>query len=149
MMTNMVLHNDPDVPRPSMTFREMFNALPGTSGFISKPHESGLKSDFYVLMEECNKAANTMKDIEKRTPKEIKEALEDKVMIKRAGMARDLNKVAKDLSEIRNYIEYVNNAPESKFTAEQKQKEIKKMRDIEQKFLMQMDIKKLRKMAEL
>jgi hypothetical protein len=148
-LTNQVLHSDPDVPRPSLSFREILNSIPGTSGYISKPHESGLKNDFYVLLEECNKAANTMKDIENRTPKEIKEAVKDKTMVLRAELAPEVNEIAEELTDIRKSIDFITNAPDSQFTGKEKQEQIRKLKDIEQKTLKQLNIKKLRKIAEL
>jgi hypothetical protein len=149
MLTNKVLHNDPEVERPEMSFREMLNSVPGTSSFISKPSENSLKTDFYVLQEECNKAAMTLKDIENRNPKDIQEALKDKDFVMRAGMAKDINKIGRELGEIRKYIVYVNNAPESQFSAERKAEEIRKMRELEWKVLKDMDVKRLRAMANL
>ena len=149
VLSNTILHSDPTVPRPELTFREVLNSIPGTSTFLSKPNESALKSDFYVLMEECNKAANTLKDIEKRTPHKLREALKDKTMLRRADMADDVNKVAAELSEIRNNITYINNAPESRYSAEQKQIKIQKLRDLEEKIFKSVNVKKLRKVAEL
>ena len=148
-LTNRVLHNDPEVERPELSFREMLNSIPGTSSFISKPSENSLKTDFYILQEECNKAAMTLKDIENRNPKDIQEALKDKDLVMRAGMAKDINKIGRELGEIRKYITYVNNAPESQFTAEKKAEEIRKMRELEWKVLKDMDVKRLRAMAKL
>jgi hypothetical protein len=148
-LSNQVLSVFSDVPRPSLSFREVLNSIPGTSGYISKPHESGLKSDFYVLVEECNKAANTMKDIEKRSPSEIREALEDKTLVRRAGLAPAVNKMADDLSSIRKSIDFITNAPESQFTADQKQEKIKELKNLERRVLEKMDVKKLRELGML
>jgi hypothetical protein len=148
-LTNQILQSNPDVPRPAPSFREVLNSIPGTSGYISKPHESGLKSDFYVLLEECNKAANTMKDIEKRTPSEIKEAVKDKTAVLRAELAPELNQMAEELTDIRNSIDFITNAPEKQFTAAEKQQRINKLKEVEQKMLEKMNIKKLRKVAKL
>jgi hypothetical protein len=149
VITNKLLHSDPEVERPEMSFREVLNSIPGTASFISKPSENSLKSDFYLLQEECNKAAMTLKDIEKRNPKDIQEALKDKDFVMRAGMSKDINKIGKQLGEIRKYITYVNNAPESQISAEKKAEEIRKMRDLEWKVLKDMDVKRLRAMANL
>ena len=148
-LTNQVLHSDPNIPRPSLSFREVLNSIPGTSGYISKPHESGLKNDFYVLVEECNKAANTMKDIENRSPSEMREAVKDRTMVRRADMAPEVNKMAAELTGIRKDIDFITNAPESQLTADQKQEKLKKLKYVERKVLERMNIKKLRKIAEL
>lgn len=148
-VTSRVLHNDPEVSRPEMSFRELLNTVPSTSGFISKASENSLKTDFYELQAECNKAALTLKDIANRNPKDIKEALKDKGLVMKAGMAPEMNKIGKQLGEIRKYITYVNNAPDSKFSPEKKTQEVKRMRDLEWKTLKDMDVMRLRAMAKL
>jgi hypothetical protein len=149
MLTNKVLHSDPEVERPAMSFRETLNSIPGTASFISKPSENSLKTDFYVLQEECNKAALTLKDIENRSPSDIKEILKDKDLVIRADMAKEVNKIGRELGEIRKYIAYVSNAPEARMSAEKKAEEIRKMRELEWKVLKDMDVKRLRAMANL
>lgn len=146
-VTSRVLHSDPEVSRPELTFRELLNAAPGTSGFISKANENSLKTDFYELQEECNRAALTLKDLENRNPKDIKDALKDKGFVMKAGMAPEINKIGKELGEIRKYITYVNNAPDSQFSPEKKTQEIKRMRDLEWKVMKKLDVMRLRALA--
>jgi hypothetical protein len=148
-VTSRVLHSDPEVSRPELSFREMLNITPGTSGFLSKPGENSLKTDFYELQAECNKAALTLKDIETRNPKEIKEALKDKVLIKRAMMAPEINKIGKELGEIRKQITYISNSPDKRFSPEVKSEKIEKLRKLEWNALKKMDVMRLRAMAKL
>lgn len=148
-VTSRVLHNDPEVSRPELSFREMLNTVPGSSGFLSKPSENSLKTDFYELQAECNKAALTIKDIETRNPKEIKEALKDKVLIKRAMMAPEINKIGKELGEIRKQITYISNSPDKRFSPEVKSEKIEKLRKLEWNALKKMDVMRLRAMANL
>jgi hypothetical protein len=148
-VTSRVLHSDPEVSRPEMSFRELLNTVPSTSGFISKRSENSLKTDFYELQAECNKAALTIKDIENRSPREITKALEDEGLVMRAGMAPEINKIGKQLGEIRKYITFVNNAPDSQYSPKEKDKEIESMRKLEWEILKQMDVRSLREMAKL
>ena len=148
-VTSRVLHSDPEVSRPEMSFRELLNTVPSTSGFISKASENSLKTDFYELQAECNKAALTIKDIETRNPKELKEALKDKVLIKRAMMAPEINKIGKELGEIRKQITYINNSPDKRFSPEVKSEKIEKLRKLEWNALKKMDVMRLREMAKL
>jgi hypothetical protein len=146
-VTSRVLHSDPEVSRPELSFREMLNNTPGTSGFLSKPSENSLKTDFYELQAECNKAALTLKDIQNRNPKDIKEALKDKGFVMKAAMAPQINKMGKQLGEIRKYITFLNNAPDSQFSPEKKAEEIKRMREIEWNVLKNIDVMRLRALA--
>jgi hypothetical protein len=146
-VTSRMLHSDPEVSRPELSFREMLNNTPGTSGFLSKPSENSLKTDFYELQAECNKAALTLKDLENRSPKDIQAALKDKGFVMKAGMAPEINKIGKELGEIRKYITYVNNAPDSQFSPEKKTEEIKRMRDLEWRVMKSLDVMRLRALA--
>jgi hypothetical protein len=146
-VTSRVLHSDPEVSRPEMSFRELLNTVPSTSGFISKANENSLKTDFYELQAECNKAALTLKDLENRSPQDIKEALKDKGFVMKAGMAPEINAIGKELGEIRKYITFVSNAPDSKFSPEKKTEEIKRMRDLEWEVMKKLDVRRLRALA--
>jgi hypothetical protein len=146
-VTSRVLHSDPEVSRPELSFRELLNNTPGTSGFLSKRGENSLKTDFYELQAECNKAALTLKDLENRSPQDIKEALKDKGFVMKAGMAPEINAIGKELGEIRKYITFVNNAPDSKFSPEKKTEEIKRMRDLEWEVMKKLDVRRLRALA--
>ena len=148
-VTSRVLHSDPEVSRPELSFREFLNAVPSSSGFLSKPNENSLKTDFYELQAECNKAALTIKDIETRNPKELKEALKDKVLVKRAMMAPEINKIGKELGEIRKQITYISNSPDKRFSPEVKSEKIEKLRKLEWNALKKMDVMRLRAMAKL
>jgi hypothetical protein len=46
-------------------------------------------------------------------------------------------------------IDFITNAPEKQFTAAEKQQRINKLKEVEQKMLEKMNIKKLRKVAKL
>lgn len=148
-VTSRVLHSDPEVSRPELSFREFLNAVPSSSGFLSKPNENSLKTDFYELQAECNKAALTLKDLENRSPQDIKEALKDKGFVMRAGMAPEINSIGKELGEIRKYITYVSNAPDSKFSPEKKSEEIERMRKKEWEVMKRLDVRRLRALADL
>jgi hypothetical protein len=147
--TNFMLHSDPNVSRPEMSFKEVMRNLPGTSGFVSRPYENALRSDFYVLREEVTKSANTLRDIEKRSPHKIKEVLKDKEFLRRADLEKDVNKIAKELTGIRNEITMITNAPDTIFNPQEKAEMINKLRTAEEKMLKSINVKKLRKMANL
>jgi hypothetical protein len=149
LLTNPILHSDPDVPKPTLSLMDAVAALPGTSGFVTKDYENSLKNDFYVLRDEVEKANNTYTDLKKRSPEKLDEYLNDEKNLDRISLHKSVTKIANKLNKIRQYITYVTNAPESEFTAEQKRLEIKEMREVEAELLKGMDIKDLRKMAGL
>jgi hypothetical protein len=148
-VTNPLLHSDPNVDRPTMSWREAAAALPGTSGFISREYESGLKNDFYVLRDEVSKVANTMADLKARSPEKIDEYLSKDEIMERYGMAKGVAKMTEQLGKIRKNISRITNAPNSEMSGDEKQEAIKEMRMLEREMLKGINIKELRAQAKI
>jgi hypothetical protein len=148
-MTNPLLHSDPNIDRPSMSWREAAATLPGTSGFISREYESGLKNDFYVLRDEVSKVANTMADLKVRSPEKIEEYLSKEEILMRYGMSKGIAKMTDQLGDIRKAISQITNLPNSEMSADEKMEAIKELRTIERDMLKGINIKELRAMAKI
>ena len=148
-MTNPLLHSDPNVDRPTMSWREAAATLPGTSGFISREYESGLKNDFYVLRDEVSKVANTMADLKVRSPEKIEEYLSKEEILMRYGLSKSINKMTDQLGKIRKSISQITNLPSSEMSADEKMEAIKELRTIERDMLKGINIKELRAMAKI
>jgi hypothetical protein len=146
-MTNFALHNDPMVPRPAMSIREAAAALPGTSGFLTKEYETALKNDFYVLRDEVSTAVNTLNDLKKRSPHEIEEFLADETNLTRVGMAKAVNRITKNLTDIRRSISQI--TASDQMSASEKAEQIRELKAIEREILQNVDLKFLREMANL
>jgi hypothetical protein len=148
-MTNPLLHSDPSIDRPSMSWREAAATLPGTSGFISREYESGLKNDFYVLRDEVSKVANTMADLKARSPEKIDEYLSKEEIAVRYGMAKSVAKMTEQLGSIRKSISRITNLPNSEMSADEKMEAIKELRAAERDMLKGINVKELRAMAKI
>jgi len=148
-MTNPLLHSDPNVDRPTMSAKDMMAALPGTSGFVSRDYESGLKNDFYVLRDEVAKVTNTMSDLKQRSPEKITEYLSSEEIITRYGMAKGMQKITDQLGNIRKNISRVTNAPRDVMSADEKSEQIKQLRSAERDMLKAINTKQLRATAKL
>jgi hypothetical protein len=146
-MTNFALHNDPEVPRPAMSIREAAAALPGTSGFLTKEYETALKNDFYVLRDEVSTAVNTLNDLKKRSPHEIEQFLADETNLTRVGMAKAVNRITKNLTDIRRSISQI--TASDQMSASEKAEQIRELKAIEREILQNVDLKSLREMANL
>jgi hypothetical protein len=146
-LTNGVVHNDPMVPRPELSLRDAVASFPGMSPFVSREYGTALKNDFYVLREDVDRAVDTFNDLKRRSPQEILEFLADEKKINRLGMARAVNKISDNLSEIRRAISQVTNA--TGMNAQQKREMIKQLRDLEKELLKSVDLKQLRRIAQL
>jgi hypothetical protein len=148
-MTNPVLHSDPNVDRPSLSLRDAMATLPGTSGFISREYESGLKNDFYVLRDEVAKVAATVSDLKTTSPEKIEEYLSSEEKMARYGLAKGVNKITDQLGKVRKAITYITNRPSSEMSSAEKQEAIKELRETEREILKTINVKELRKMAQV
>jgi hypothetical protein len=146
-MTNAILQNDPSVPRPELPFQDAIATFPGMSPFVSREDGTALKNDFYVLREEVDKAVDTFNDLKRRSPQEIIEYLVNEKKVNRLGMSKTVNAISNQLGEIRRTVSQVTNSPD--LNAQQKQDIIKQLRDIERQILKAVDIKELRRLAQL
>jgi hypothetical protein len=147
--SNLLMNSDPDVERPAGTFRDVMAALPGASGFISKANESRLKTDFYELRDAVEKANATYQDIEKRSPQGIEDFFNNEKNMMRLGLVDDVESITRELSEIRNAITQMNNAPKDAFTSEEKRDFIKGMREMESDMLKSIPLQEMRKQAQM
>jgi hypothetical protein len=148
-MTNPVLHSDPNVDRPSLSLRDAMATLPGTSGFISREYESGLKNDFYVLRDEVAKVAATVSDLKTTSPEKIEEYLSSEEKMARYGLAKGVNKITDQLGKVRKAITYITNRPSSEMSSSEKKEAIKELRETEREILKTINVKELRKMAQV
>jgi hypothetical protein len=148
-MTNPILHSDPNVDRPSLSLRDAMATLPGTSGFISREYESGLKNDFYVLRDEVARVAATVSDLKTTSPEKIEDYLSSEEKMARYGLAKGVNKITDQLGKVRKAITYITNRPSSEMTSSEKQEAIKELRETEREILKTINVKELRKMAQV
>jgi hypothetical protein len=144
--TNPMLHSDPNTPRPSLSERDAIATLPGMGGFMAKSYESSLKKDFYTLKEEVDKAANTLNDLKTRSPQEIEGFLGKEENLARVGLQKSVNAVGERLSQIRKAITQTTN---SSMPADEKERQIKILRDAEEQMLQGVNVKKLRELGKI
>ncbi len=148
-MTNPILHSDLNVDRPSLSLRDAMATLPGTSGFISREYESGLKNDFYVLRDEVARVAATVSDLKTTSPEKIEEYLSSEEKMTRYGLAKGVNKITDQLGKVRKAITYITNRPASEMSSSEKKEAIQELRDTEREILKAINVKELRKMAQV
>ena len=147
--TNFMINNDPDGPRPELSFRDALSSLPGTSGFVTKASENALKTDFYALRDEVEKTKNTYNDIKLRSPQELEKFLSDEKNIARLGLAKGTEKIGEQLSKIRRAVSQITNAPEDLYSASEKKDAIKELREVEKEMLKSVNLPELRKQAQM
>jgi hypothetical protein len=135
------------VERPAMSVNDMLATLPGTSAFLSKSTETGLKNDFYVLRDEVARATNTLNDLKNRSPNEIEEFLSKEENVKLISMKGVVNKITEQLSTIRRTISTISNLPSSQMSPAEKKRQIDELRKAEEDLLKAVNVKELRSIA--
>jgi len=148
-MTNPLLHSDPNVEKPTMSTRDMLATIPGASSFISKEKESGLKNDFYVLRDEVEKVTNTLSNLKQRSPEKIAEYIADPDVMAKLTVSKGVQGIDRKLGEIRKAMTRISNLPTSVMDSDEKQEQIKQLREAETTMLKAINVKKLREMAKI
>jgi hypothetical protein len=148
-MTNPLLHSDPNVDKPTMSTKDMLATLPGASSFVSKEKESALKADFYVLRDEVAKVTNTLSDLKQRNPEKIAEYIADPDVMAKLTVSKGVQGIDKKLSEIRKAMTKISNLPTSVMDSDEKQEQIKQLREAETTMLKAINVKGLREMAKI
>jgi len=148
-MTNPVLAEMSGTPRPSLSLQDAMATIPNASGFVSKEYESALRKDFYALREVTERAASTLSDLKQRSPQDIADYLSDETTRQRVALAPAVNQIATKLTNIRKAVTMISQAPEDRMSEEEKQQQIKQLREAERQLLQGVNLKKLREMANL
>ena len=146
-MTNPLIDSFQTVERPENSLRDLIASLPGTSGFVSKSYESGLKNDFYVLRDEVAKAVNTLNDIKRRTPQELEDFISKESKVNLVDLQKIVNQVTKELTDIRKDISVISNLPDADMSPKEKKKYIDELKKAEEELLRGIDVKELRKLG--
>jgi hypothetical protein len=134
-----------DSPKPSLTERDFVASIPGMSQFVSREDGNKLNTEFYGLREQVNTAVNTynrLKDVKPEKAREYKEEQRDLLKVK-----TQVNRINQQLADIRKIERRIREYPSSRMSPEQKQVELKKLREREQRMLA--NVSKLRQKAGL
>lgn len=149
LATNPLIAAMAGTTRPDMSLRDAANAIPSASTFISKEYEAGLRKDFYALKEVTDRAASTLADLKNRSPHEIQEYLSDPVVKQRIGMSPVINRIATQLTEIRKKVNTITNIEDPKMTPARKEELIRQLREQEYQLLKNVNLRRLREMANM
>lgn len=141
--------SNPTVPRPASSMRELVEALPGTSGFISRTNESALKNDFYQLRDEVIKAVNTFNDIKKNSPEGIDDFIKNEKKMAQLIVGKQVQNINQQLARLRAQIRMISQMPATEMTAQQKQEAIKELRKVEEQILEAANVKEMRIRAQI
>ena len=149
MVTNPLIAAMSGTTRPDVSLRDAANAIPNASAFISKEYEVGLRKDFYALKEVTDRAAATLSDMKNRSPHEIEAYISDPEVRQRLAMAPVVNRIYSQLTEIRKKVNLITNVETKEMTDDRKEELIKQLREQEYQLLKNINLRKLRAMAQM
>jgi len=147
--TNPILAEMSGTPRPALSLQDALATIPNASGFVSKEYESALRKDFYALKEVTDRAASTLSDLKQRSPQEIADYLSDETTRQRVALAPAVNQIATKMTNIRRAMTTISQATEDRMDEEEKQRQIKQLREAERQLLQGVNLKRLRELADL
>jgi hypothetical protein len=147
--TNPILADMAGTPRPSMSLQDALATIPNASAFVSKEYEVALRKDFYALKEVTDRVGATISDLKTRSPQELADYLSDEDVRARYALTPAVNQIAQQLTKIRTTINSISQAPEERMDEDEKQRQIKQLREAERRLLEGVNIKALRERANL
>ena len=147
--TNPILADMAGTPRPSMSLQDAMATIPNASAFVSKEYEVALRKDFYALKEVTDRVGATISDLKTRSPQELADYLSDEDVRARYALTPAVNQIAMQLTNIRKAVTSISQAPEERMDEDEKQRQIKQLREAERRLLEGVNIKALRERANL
>jgi hypothetical protein len=147
--TNPMLAAMAGTTRPSIGMQDALATIPNASGFVSKEYEVGLRKDFYALKEVTDRAAMTMSDLKNRSPQEIGDYLQDDKVRQRLALSPVVNRISGQLTQIRKQIGLLTNVESDRLSSADKEEKIKQLRNAEYQLLKNVNLRKLREMAQV
>ena len=147
--TNPILADMAGTPRPSMSLQDAMATIPNASAFVSKEYEVALRKDFYALKEVTDRVGATISDLKTRSPQELADYLSDEDVRARYALTPAVNQIAMQLTNIRKAVTSISQAPEERMDEDEKQRQIKQLREAERKLLEGVNLKALRERANI
>jgi hypothetical protein len=108
-----------------------------------------LRKDFYALKEATDRVGATVSDLKTRSPQELADYLSDEDVRARYALTPAVNQIAQKLTNIRKAVTAISQAPEERMDEDEKQRQIKQLREAELQLLKGVNLKALRERANI
>jgi hypothetical protein len=145
MGTDAAINMGSDIQKPTMPTQDFIASIPGMSTFVTREFGMKQKNEFYELREKVNKAVNTYNRIAESDAQRANTYYSENAELLRVKSY--VNKINKQLSDIRTQERKIRQTPSSRMTPEQKEERIRQLRVYEQNLLKR--VAPLRKQAGL
>ena len=118
--------------RPSSpTWADAISAIPGNRPFISKTYGTAAKNDFYRLLSEVDRVADSLARLKSDSPEKVADFVADNISL--IKMEKAVNTVKKDLAKIRKTIRQV--SAKQGMSADEKEQTISRLQAAEQRMM--------------
>lgn len=146
MATDNIIAAGMGAPRPDKSFQDLVASIPGMSAFASREFGTRDINDFYELRESVGKAVSTFNYLKTYGTAEERKAYREEHKDLLSVKSR-VNRINDNLSKLRKQERLISEAPETKYSAEEKQAKIHAINERRQRMLK--DISQLRARAGL
>lgn len=148
MATDAAINSVSGVPKPSKSMQDTLASTPGLSTFVSKEFGSTAKTDFYELKGMVDEVGATLNRYAKTGRlEEAREYMGEEETKNLLRVKQQVNQIQANLSKLRERENLIRALPETRMSADQKEMEIRKLRETEQRMLA--NVSKLRGIAGL
>jgi len=148
MAMDAAINSVSGVPKPAKSMQDTLASTPGLSTFVSKEFGNAAKTDFYELKGMVDEVGATLNRYAKTgRAEEAREYMSEEKTKNLLRVKQQVNQIQANLSKLRERENLIRALPESRMDADQKEVEIRKIRETEQRMLA--NVSKLRKQADL
>ena len=148
MAMDAAINSASGVPTPSRSMQDVLASTPGMSTFVTKEFGGSAKTDFYELKGMVDEVSATVNRLQKTgRVEDAKALLAEEGTKELLKVKNQVNQIQSQLSKLRERENLIRAMPETRMDADQKETEIRKIRETEQRMLA--NVSKLRRIAGL
>jgi len=148
MAMDAAINSASGAPKPAKSMQDTLASTPGLSTFVSKEFGNAAKTDFYELKDMVDEVGATLNRYQKTgRVEEAREYLGEEKTKNLLRVKQQVNQIQSSLAKLRERENLIRALPDTRMDADQKEVEIRKIRETEQRMLA--NVSKLRSMADL
>jgi len=148
MAMDAAINSASGTPKPAKSMQDTLASTPGLSTFVSKEFGNAAKTDFYELKGMVDEVGATLNRYQKTgRVEEAREYLGEEKTQNLLRVKQQVSQIQSSLAKLRERENLIRALPDTRMDADQKEVEIRKIRETEQRMLA--NVSKLRSMADL
>ena len=148
MAMDAAINSASGTPKPAKSMQDTLASTPGLSTFVSKEFGNAAKTDFYELKGMVDEVGATLNRYQKTgRAEEAREYMGEEETKNLLRVKQQVSQIQANLSKLRERENLIRALPDTRMDADQKEVEIRKIREQEQRMLA--NVSKLRQIAGL